>query len=155
MKLPALSVVINRPIEEVFAYVANPANASEWQMGCECEVTSRTPLGVGTTYRSATTFLGRRLEKNGEITVYEPPHKFVIVTTSKSGAQAKGTFTFEAVEGGTKITMRGEAEIGASRLARISARLTEPLFLRIAQRQAEAALGNLKELMEARAVGIA
>ena len=52
-----VSEVINRPVEEVFAYISNPENDSLWQSDtAETEITSEGPIGVGTTYRDVTEF---------------------------------------------------------------------------------------------------
>ena len=46
------TVVIDRPIEEVFAFVTDPDNVSLWQStSLETEQTSEGPVGVGTTFR--------------------------------------------------------------------------------------------------------
>ena len=67
------SMVINRPIEEVFAFLTNPENDLVWRSGVlESEQTSDGPMGVGTTARSVEQFLGRRIESTVEFTAYEP-----------------------------------------------------------------------------------
>ena len=62
------STVINRPVDEVFAVLSNPENTPKWESGShEVKLTSDGPIGVGTTYRSVRTVLGRRLESEAEI----------------------------------------------------------------------------------------
>jgi hypothetical protein len=57
------SVVIECPIEEVFAFTADPNNDALWESTTlEAERTSEGPLGVGTTFRNTTKFLGRRFD---------------------------------------------------------------------------------------------
>jgi hypothetical protein len=58
------SIVINRPIEQVFAFVTNLAeNERRWQPEIEVlQFTSAGPMGVGTTFREARRTFGRRYE---------------------------------------------------------------------------------------------
>ena len=141
-----LSIVINRPVEEVFAFLSNPENGPKWTSSiAEVEITSQGPIGVGTTYRSVRTALGRRLEIEFEITEYEPNRRYA--TKSISGPfPSESKVTFERVAGGTRVsgTLMGEPG-GFFKLA-------EPLLVSMMKRQYEADLANLRDLMEAHAV---
>jgi hypothetical protein len=53
--------------------------------------------------------------------------------------------TLESVEGGTRVTMTGEAEVGGF------FKLAEPVVGRMAKRQTEANLANLKDILESQA----
>ncbi len=56
------TVVIERPIEEVFAFATDPDKASLWQStSLGTKQTSEGPVGVGTTFRDTSKFLGRFL----------------------------------------------------------------------------------------------
>ncbi|NIO68996.1 MAG: hypothetical protein GTN71_08160 [Anaerolineae bacterium] len=138
------SVVINRPVEEVFAFVTDYETHQQWQSGIvEAKVTSEGPLGVGSQYTYVMQMLGRRLETAGEITEHEPPSKHGWKATSGPFPVFQGAFLFEAVNGSTKVTMVGEAEPGGF------FKLAEPIALRMTQRQLETSLSNLKDLLEA------
>jgi uncharacterized membrane protein len=140
-----VGVVINRPIEEVFAFAANIENNAEWQSGVlEAQVTSEGPIGVGTTYRYVTQLLGRRIEADGEIIEYEPNRKYSFESTS-GPFPIEGELTCEAAEGGTKVTLAVEADIDGF------FKMAEPLVVRTIKKQFEADVGNLKELLEAQA----
>src|SRR5258708_40050082 len=93
-----LSIVINRPVQEVFAFLSNPENSPKWSSGSgEVQITSAGPIGVGTTYRTVRTFLGRRIESEIEATAYEPNRSYA--TKSKSGpGPAESPVTFERVD---------------------------------------------------------
>lgn len=137
------SIVINRPVEEVFEFVDNARNDLQWQSGVlESEQTSEGPVRVGTTFRTVNTFLGKRLESTVEVTEYEPNKK--IATKSLSGTiPIEGSYTFESVEGGTKVVLKGEGDVsGVFKLA-------EPLVVRAAQRQFEGNFATLKDILEA------
>jgi uncharacterized protein YndB with AHSA1/START domain len=141
-----ISTVINRPLEEVFAFVSNPENYPKWlSSSTEVKITSRGPVGVGTTFRPVVTFLGRRMEGESEVTEYEPNR--VYATKSKSGPfPVENRSTFERVEGGTRITFTAAAEPGGF------FKLAEPLLVRMLKRQFEGDFANLKNMMEAHAL---
>ena len=140
------SNVINRPIEEVFALLSNAENDPKWQSGIiESKKTSDGPVGVGTTWRRVSQLIGRRIESESEITEYELNRKYTV--KSKSGPfPFEGRTTFERVEGGTRINLKGEAEIGGF------FKLAEPLVVGMVKRQFEGDNANLKDLMEAHAL---
>lgn len=61
------SVLIERPIEEVFAFATHPDNDTLWQStSLETEQTSAGPVDVGTTFRNTSKFLGRRIDLRGD-----------------------------------------------------------------------------------------
>ena len=142
------SIVINRPIEEVFEFLTDPANNLLWQGGAsESERTSEGPAGVGQTGRLVLTFLGRRMESTWETTEYEANRVMAYKSTSGSVGY-EGRWTLEPVEGGTRYTYVLDTESG---LGGVFGRLADPLVGRLYQRQMQADLGNLKELLEAQA----
>ena len=140
-----LNVVINRPVEEVYAYTSNPENNSQWQSNClGAVITSEGPTGVGTTFSDGAKFLGRRIESTFEITEYDPNRKVWFKTTS-GPIPAKAGYTYESVEGGTKVTFGCEAEPGGL------FKLAKPIIVREIKREWETSLANLKDLLEAQA----
>ena len=140
-----LYVVINRPVEEVYAYTSNPENNSQWESHCLGSViTSEGPTGVGTTFSDVIKFLGRRIESIWEITEFDP-NKKVSLKSIKSPIPAKVGYTYEDVEGGTKVTVVGEVELGGL------FKLTKPFIVREGKKEWETSLANLKDLLEAQA----
>jgi uncharacterized protein YndB with AHSA1/START domain len=71
----AESVEINRPVEEVFHYVANPENLPGWS-GIVQEVQKETQgqPREGERFTTVAKFLGRRFETPMEVTSHEPPY---------------------------------------------------------------------------------
>ncbi len=137
-----VSVVINRPVEDVFAFVSNPKNDSQWQSNTtETKITSQGPIGVGTTYRDVTQFLGRRIESIYEFTEYEANRKLSLKSTS-GPIPLEATITCEPVEDGTKVNFSARAEPGGF------FKLAEPLVARMAQRTWATNYANLKDLLE-------
>ncbi len=141
-----ISTVINRPVEEVFAFASNPENFPKWVTGSsEVKKTWAGPIGVGATYRTVLTVLGRRMEGVVEFTEYEPNRSCAMKT--KSGpVPVENRTTFERVDGGTRVTFSSVAEPGGF------FKLAEPLLVRMIKRQFEADFANLKDLMESHAL---
>ena len=138
------SVVIKRPVEEVFEFVTNYQNHSLWRSETvEAIQTSKGPTGLGATGREVSQVLGRRIEATAVITGYEPSRKLSAKTTS-GPFSIEASHTVESVEDGTRYTLVLEGEPGDFR------GLAEPILVRMAQRQIETNLRNLKDLMEAR-----
>ena len=124
MPLTEVSVIIERPVEEVFAFVENPENDPIWRPGViESGEISRGPKGVGTTGREVYEMLGVRGESTWEITEYEPDRKVSYRSTS-GPVTYKGTWTYESVEGGTRVTFAIDWEIaGWDGFGRLSERV--------------------------------
>lgn len=140
------SVVIDRPIEEVFAFVIDAEKWPQWMTELvESKKISEGPMGVGTTWSAVIHLLGRRIESTLEVIEYEPNRKYSFKHTSGPIPIEKDEFTFDSVAGGTKVTHAVEAEPGGF------FRLAEPLIARMTQRQFEANFGNLKDLLDAQA----
>jgi uncharacterized membrane protein len=137
------SVVINRPIEDVFAYLAVVGNWPQWNTGMdEAEPASEGPVGVGAKFRGVNVFMGQRMEWTSEITVFELNKKMgqKIISGPMSIEQS---VTVEAVEGGTKLTLAGVGETGGL------FKLAEPVVNRNMKKQMEGNLASLKEILEA------
>jgi uncharacterized membrane protein len=136
------SIIINRPIGQVFAFVADYRNNVKWQTGViAAEFTSPGPVGVGATYHYDAEFMGRKLETTGELTVYNPPNR--VAWKSNSGPfPMSGNTTFETVEGGTLVTDKIEAEPGGF------FKLAGPLLMKQMQGQTEKDMKKLKEILE-------
>ena len=144
-----IGVVINCPIEEVCAYLNDVRNWPKWRSDVlEAEQTSEGPVGVGTTVRLVQQWMGQRSEAILEVTEYEPNRKLKYWGTSGPGS-AEHTYTFEPVEGGTKVTFVAETEIGGF-VKRLYG-LAEPVFMRMARRHMEDSFANLKDILEAQA----
>ena len=137
-----VSIVINRPLEEVFAFLSDLENNLKWRSGMiEAKKTSAGPIGVGTTYRMINNFFGRQVEGEAVVTEYEPNRKYA--TMNKSGLPIKTQRTFEPVEGGTRVTFSVETELGKF------FKPIEPLLANIGKRRVEADAITVKNLIEA------
>ena len=135
------TIVIDRPVDEVFAFVTDQTNTPRWQAGLvELERTTEGPIGVGTKHKGARNFMGRRMELANEYTVYEPGKLVTFRTTS--GPALVASYLFESVPGGTRLTSRVEMQ-GAGLYG-----LLEPVICAGLRREMKAALPALKALLE-------
>ena len=138
-------IVINRPVEDVWEFVATPENATLWASGlAESKQLTAGPMGKGTQFRNVRRFLGREIETTIEITEWEPPKRMSAKATS-GPIPFTGTRTFGAADGGTRVTEVVDAQIGGF------FKLAEPIVARMIKRQIEADYANLRDLLEARA----
>lgn len=141
MKPVELSVVINRPLEACFAYLTDLANDLEWRREwIETEKTTDGPHGVGARYRLTGALLGRRIATEYETIVYEP-NRLAAWKAVSGPLPLSFSRAFEAVEGGTRVTMRYEGDRGLLRLA-------GPLVAGIGRRQLEGDYPKLKQVLE-------
>ncbi len=106
------TITINRPVEEIFNWLTNFANHTQWQPNLvEAVGTSPGPVGVGTTYRYVADVMGRKFPSTGEVTAYEPNR--VWGQKSHGGpAPVETTYQFEAAGSNTKITVTMKATMG-------------------------------------------
>ena len=140
----SVSVRINRSQKEVFDYVSDPANDSQWQGGTELSRwTSEGPPGVGSTQQSVIKFLGRKIESTLEVTDWDPPNTNGFKVT-------KGPIPFEGVvrfvpsgENATEVTIDIEAEPGGF------FKLAEGLVGKQLEKQLDTDFNALKLFLEA------
>lgn len=136
------TITINRPVEQVFTFVADYRNNVKWQTGViAAEFTSTGPVGVGTTYKYDAEIMGRKLETSGELTVYDPPKKVAWKSTSGPFPMS-GSTIFASVEAGTLVSDTIEAEPGGF------FKLAAPLLFKQMQGQTAKDMHKLKEILE-------
>ncbi|MGB9299634.1 MAG: SRPBCC family protein [Anaerolineae bacterium] len=136
------SIVINRPVEEVFAYLTDVTNWSRWNEAVGNVVqTPPGPIGLGTTLRGASEVMGRIMEWRGEILEYEF-NKKVVQKMRVGPAEIQASWIFEPVEGGTRLTMRSEGETSGP------FKVAGPLIDRMVEKQIEENLARLKAVLE-------
>ena len=142
-----LSIVIKRPIEEAFAFLANLENDVKCHSAfVEVRKTSGGSPGIGARFIVFEGVLGRRTPGTGyEVTEYEP-NQIAAWKTVSGPLQLKFWRTFERVESGTRFAVRYEGE------PRGFLKLAWPLITRMVMRQQGGDMRKLKELMETRAL---
>jgi uncharacterized protein YndB with AHSA1/START domain len=137
-------ITINRPIEEVFAYVSDAGNGPKWQKALvEARRITEGPLGVGTQFTGVRKFMGRRMESVIQYTTYDPNKKVVFKTISGS-SPFEQTFLFESTAGGTRLTTRLDLETSGLM------GLAQPLIASGVKREVDESFGILKGMLESR-----
>jgi uncharacterized membrane protein len=139
------SVVIDRPVDEVFDFTHDQTNDALWQTTLvETQPLTEGPMRVGSRWREVRKFLGKRIETVMELTEYEPKTRSAVKMVS-GPVPLSGRYLLEPVDGGTRFTVTGELD------AHGFFKLAEPVFARITGRELESNLGHLKDLLEAEA----
>ena len=78
-----VSALIDRSVDDVFAFVADQGNAVRWQSGLvEVRRITDGPIGVGTRHAFVRKLLGRKLEAHNEYVAYEPPRTVTFETVT-------------------------------------------------------------------------
>lgn len=96
------TVVAARPIEAVFAYLADFSNAEEWDAGTvSCRRLSGDG-GIGTAYENVSSFRGRETTLTYEVTEYVENARLVLRGANKT-VTSVDTMTFEVVPAGTRV----------------------------------------------------
>jgi uncharacterized protein YndB with AHSA1/START domain len=138
------TVIINAPVEKVFAYMTNPANLPEiWPCLVEVNDLVQTREGTGTSYNWVYKMAGSHFEGTAEITELIPNQRLVV--KDEGGIKAIRTTTLRPVNGGTKYTLQMEYTLPPSLLGEL-----DPGFIqRLNECEADVVLANLKAKMEA------
>jgi uncharacterized protein YndB with AHSA1/START domain len=139
------NVTIERPPEEVFAYVSDPENLPEWS-GIMREVRKEAegPPKQGDHYTAVVKFLGRRFEQSFEVAAHEPPRRHTERSAGPPFAR-EHTYTFhEVAGGGTLLSVAMEMQPGGF------FGLARPFLEKAAQRQARKELETLKGMLQSR-----
>lgn len=103
-----LGTLIDKPIKDVFAFVADPNNMSKWNSAVvSLEQITPGEVGVGTKFKSVGEMMGRRIEGEMQVTAYEPDTKCGYQVNA-GPMQVNLTLTFKTVGTGTKISLNAQ-----------------------------------------------
>ncbi len=136
------NLVIDRPLEEVFDFVADERNEPRYnpQM-TRAEKISPGPIGVGTQFHSVMTGVGGTADMRIEFTAFERP-KRIAETTHLSNMDIRGELLFEPVPRGTRMTWIWEIQ------PRGLLKLMGPLVRLMGERQERTIWTGLKQVLE-------
>ena len=110
MAQASYSVTINRPIEDVFAFIADGERCPEWRPGV-IDLKRISGEGVGTKYAQGVSGpMGRRIAADYEVTVFQPSSRLEFETTT-GPARPHGRYDLAAVAGGTRLTFSLDAQL--------------------------------------------
>jgi uncharacterized protein YndB with AHSA1/START domain len=114
MPQASYSLTINRPVADVFAYVADGERCKEWRAGVRDIVQAGGGMtgGVGTRYiQGVNGPMGRRISADYVVYVFEPNQRLEFQTVT-GPVRPHGRYDFAATdEGGTKLTFALDAEL--------------------------------------------
>ena len=106
------------PLDEAFAFVADFANAAQWDPGvASSERLDDGPVRIGARYRLGVRMGGRVAPMEYRVTAYEPGRRVVLAGTG-SGVEAVDEIVFTATSAGTRIDYTADIRLrGWMRLA--------------------------------------
>jgi hypothetical protein len=132
-------MVIARPVEEVFAFMTEPQNQTQWRKGVvESVRTSEGPLGVGAAGKVVWSSMGG-MTSDWTCTAWELDRRFAFRVTKPISFDAE--YRFEAVSGGTRVEVEAEPQRFF--------RLLWPLARRYFGKEYAADLATIKGVLEA------
>ena len=100
-----VTIHLNRPVEQVFAILADSQNLRTWQSNLiENERLTEGPVRVGTRFREVRRTGPRQSEILGEITEFEPNKRFGIKSITKP--QVTISYSFAEENGGTRLNYK-------------------------------------------------
>jgi hypothetical protein len=136
------SILIQRPVDVVFAMVANYQNSSRWVSGAlEHQQVTPGPIGVGTIIRTRGHFMGRQIETTRTVIAFEPPVRYAFRSAYQQ-VPFTNTLVLDPVSTGTRLTATVEGEPTGLYQAAM------PLILSLIRQQLEGDLRRLKKLLE-------
>jgi uncharacterized protein YndB with AHSA1/START domain len=136
-------IVINRPVEEVFDFVADERNEPRYNPRMvRAEMLTPEPVGLGSRFRAEMRTRPRPVVMSVEFTGYDRPRRLAS-TTRLSTMDIQGTLTFDPVPVGTR--MRWSWQMRPRGLLK----LLTLVMAGIGRRQEEAIWTGLKRVLEA------
>lgn len=140
------SAVVDRPIETVFAFLADGANDPKFSPRVqEIRKTTDGPTGVGTVYESTVKDAGMKTSRSFEITRFDVPETIRWTERSKNQITVpEGGYDLERVgDAQTRVTIRNTFE------GHGFGKLILGFALKAAQKDADAFAGRIKAAVEA------
>jgi len=137
---------INRPHQDVFAFLSDPANYAKYQANTvSAEWTSGGTPGVGSTFKVVSKTPGGTIEVAMEVTIWEPPNRHGVraIKAPFPFKRIVGVTTLVSKENGTQLTFQGQYETNGI------FNLVEGLLGKQAHKQDVINIYTMKQLLEA------
>ncbi|MGE5138552.1 MAG: SRPBCC family protein [Rudaea sp.] len=135
------TITIDVPVEEVFAYVANPRNEPEWQINL-MSIHDVTGEGVGQHYRWDFKMAGVLLHGESNVTEYVLNRRYQ--NQSRGGAVSTWTSTFEPQGAGTRWTLTVDYALPIPVVGRVA----EAVLLKQNDKGLELSMQSVKDKLE-------
>jgi uncharacterized protein YndB with AHSA1/START domain len=135
-------IIINRPVEEVFDFVADERNEPRYNPAMvRAQMLTPEPVGLGSRFRAEMRTRPRPVVMTTENTDYDRPRRLAS-TTRLATMDIQGGLTFDPVPEGTR--MRWSWDVAPRGLLK----LATPMVARIGGRQERAIWTGLKRVLE-------
>lgn len=132
---------LNRPVEQVFSYLADSQNLRAWQSNLvENEQLTEGPVHNGTRFREVRRMGPRQSEIQAEITDWEPNKSFGTRTLTPPEVTIR--YSLEREAGGTRLRYQ------FAMVTRGLMRLLEPVVAGSIRKETESDFAELKRLLE-------
>jgi len=105
------TVVIQKPVDEVYAFVNNPDNTTKWQGGVEAVKYPEGSYKVGSQYTEVRKFMGKEMNTTLKVTALEENKKYAAKVV-KGPVSYTVDLTFAVAGDGTKMTTVVSGEPG-------------------------------------------
>ena len=136
------NIVIDRPVEDVFAYVTNVGNDPTWHTDVlEAQQTSDGPIGVGTVWHTRFKPSMGISEGDMEVVTFEP-HRLQVMKGDMGPMHPTLTYQLESSNGGTRFTRRVQIQVSGWM------KVLSPMMGMMLPRQNRGFLANLKRVLE-------
>ena len=136
-------ITIDRPVQEVFAFVTDERNHPKWDStSVEMEALEPGPWRPGSTFREVRRIGPRTTEMRSRVADLTPGSSMDI--ESLTGPMFRGHWRFEAIGDATRLRWTGELQPGGAQ------RLLQPLIARQFRATTSANFARLKDVLEGR-----
>ena len=136
-----VTIHLNKPVEQVFAFLTDTSKLSTWQSNLiKSEQLTEGPLRTGSRFREVRRINNKETEIQGEITALEPNKRLETKTASKP--QAMVSYSLDPEQGGTLL--RYKFILITSGLMR----LMEPMIASSIKKDTEVDFETLKRILE-------
>ena len=104
------TITIQRPVHDVFEYIADGLNGPKWRTGV-VDVSLQSGSGVGAVYRQGVKGPGgRRIDADYEVTALEPDRRLAFRAIA-GPVRPTGEYRLAPTDGGTELTFSLQAEL--------------------------------------------
>ena len=135
------TIHLNRPVDQVFAFLTDTGNLSMWQSNLiKMEALTEGPLRPGSRFREVRRLGRRETEIQAEITAFE--HNKRVETKTMTKPQVTVSYSLDRENGGTRL--RYKFVLLTSGIVR----LFEPLIESLIKKQRESDFETLKRILE-------
>lgn len=139
-----ISIIVERPVAEVFTFVTDARNNALWQASAGLQESLQLPecpVGVGTQITEVWHFMGVKAQVTSEVTAYEPGRRYTRHLISGTSPITQRTLVFEPVATGTQWTTSALVQVDGEYPA-------ESLLIANLEQAIEASMAKAKSLLE-------